>query len=51
MWAAGKNYSSLVSLLVSRGAKVDAGDKYGTTPLIWVTISPYLTNIQPNLIS
>ena len=39
VWAAGKNNRDLVSLLLSRGAKVDSGDKYGTTPLIWVIIS------------
>ena len=38
VWAAGKNNRDLVSLLLSRGAKVDSGDKYGTTPLIWVII-------------
>ena len=45
VWAAGKNNSSLVSLLVSRGAKVDTGDKYGTTPLIWVMTTDITINI------
>ena len=51
VWAAGKNNSSLVALLVSRGAKVEAGDKYGTTPLIWVMTTDITINILLYLMS
>ena len=48
VWAAGKNNRDLVSLLLSHGAKVDSGDKYGTTPLIWVIIRHLYSQICLN---
>ena len=35
VWAAGKDQVGLIKLLLHHGAKVETGDKYGTTPLIW----------------
>lgn len=34
-WASGRGFVEIVSLLLKHGAKVDIGDKYGTSPLIW----------------
>jgi ankyrin repeat-rich membrane spanning protein len=35
LWAAGRGHHEIVQLLVDHNVKVDIGDKYGTTALIW----------------
>jgi hypothetical protein len=35
LWAAGRGHHEIVQLLVDNNVKVDIGDKYGTTALIW----------------
>ena len=38
-WACGRGHKELVQLLLDSHARVDVGDKYGTTPLIWAARS------------
>uniref|UniRef100_T1J258 Uncharacterized protein n=1 Tax=Strigamia maritima TaxID=126957 RepID=T1J258_STRMM len=35
MWSSGRGFTEIVRDLLSYGAKVNVGDKYGTTALIW----------------
>jgi ankyrin repeat-rich membrane spanning protein len=38
IFACGRGYTEIVQMLIQRGAKVNMGDKYGTTPLVWVSL-------------
>lgn len=41
-WASGRGFIEIVSVLLKNGAKVDIGDKYGTSPLIWASRKGYV---------
>ena len=45
-WASGRGFSEVTALLLKHGAKVDIGDKYGTTPLIWAARKGFLDIVK-----
>ena len=46
VWAAGRGHCEIVKLLVDHNAKVDIGDKYGTTALIWACRKGHLDIVE-----
>ena len=45
-WSSGRGFTEVTSLLLKKGAKVDVGDKYGTTPLIWAARKGFIDNVR-----
>ncbi|ROT65869.1 hypothetical protein C7M84_016147 [Penaeus vannamei] len=41
VWASGRGHTAIVRELLIHGAKVNIGDKFGTTPLIWACRKGY----------
>ena len=45
-WAAGRGFTRIAEILLENKAKVDATDKYGSTPLIWAARKGFLSIVQ-----